>query len=318
MSARALSMPVLFLAVIGALILLSAERVYAMGAAADAMCTGCVWDPKAGANYCPVKFCQDVTAGYSTPGTCLGGPTQCVASGTSGPNGFGLNQVAQILGPLMSALMQNSMNGSNSPTDTSLAVPCQTTPTGIAAQLVASSSTSTNSSGNSNPCYYGYNTTPSTLSSGLLGTSAYSTPTYGSGVASDLTNALSGSSCSDPTTCGISAIADQLTATLAGDTPASSASTTDTTAPTNVSDTTAIPAASSTATTTSSGTGAYWATGSNIAPQGITVEKDGNTLLFFYTPLGTNAQISGFIACDTTSANAVPYIPLSVIQGACQ
>lgn len=55
---------------------------------------------------CPTFTCTDVTSGFSSTGTCVNSvPGLCKATGTSGPNGFGLDQVAKMLGDLMGKLM---------------------------------------------------------------------------------------------------------------------------------------------------------------------------------------------------------------------
>lgn len=293
----------------------------AMGSMADSMCVtvipSCPCNTVPGPNGCTAGInqfmcpnnCWDVTAGFNTYGTCIA-PHKCQGSSTSGPNGFGLGQVAQILGPLMSALMMNSQNGSASPTDTSLA-PCYqqaTTTAGVSGQLLASSSPLVGANSGT-PCDYGASNGYPTGSSNLLGYSPYQ---YSSSGANSLTNALTGSNCADPTICGLSSIADRLTSTVAGSsTLVSTPASTDTS-------TTPIPPQQAATTTSGLPGGQYQGTGSNISPQGLTVEKSGTTLIFTYSPVGVNAQITGFISCNVTAANAVPYIPLSAIQNACK
>ena len=100
-----------------------APRVNAVGLEGDAMCNpvipscpcGTVPGPKGctgGANkfMCPPGVCIDNTSGFSTPGTCIA-PNKCKALSTSGPDGFGLDIVKQMLGSLMQKLMQGSKGG---------------------------------------------------------------------------------------------------------------------------------------------------------------------------------------------------------------
>jgi hypothetical protein len=407
-----------FLIVLGFVVIFPAQRVLAVGNVADTMCA--VWipthcgckqvdgpngscQPNPQNTYgCPVGICKDTTNLFATDGICVA-PGRCQGMTTSGPNGFGLGQVAQILGPLMSALMQNSQNGSASPTDTSLSSACQTntSATSVSGQLTGatttiatltiaagtstavtlagtadlSASTTTgpvplavtfstkqagmldfgdgqsvavaactvDTSGNcaartahtyttqgvftvalsttnaTGACDYGYGLSggyPSGSSS-LLG---YSPNLYTSSGAGSLISSLTSGNCSDPTTCGLSNIASQLTSTLNNTgslVPNSSTSTASSNGTVRQDQNgTPIPAASSTTKTV--GGGEYQGTGSNISPQGVTVQKSGTTLVFQYSPAGENAAIAGFISCNVSAANAVPYIPLSAIQNACR
>lgn len=270
----------------------------AVGSAADLMCIGCQMDPTKPL-YCPTVTCTDITSLFSTTGHCAA-PGVCLGTGSSG--GFGLDKVAQILGPLMQALMKGSQNGSASPSDTSLTTPCQSTaPTGVAAQLTSSPTTA------SSPCdVAGASTVPSSLLTSSL------TPTYSTNA---LTNALTGSNCTDAATCGISNLAGQL-ASATSSTAGPSVSL----VPNNAIVPQATVVASSTATSSTNlyGQGVLLATGSSIAPQGLNVMRNGSDLVFNYAPLGQNSQIAGFISCSVSAANAVPYVPLSAIQNACQ
>lgn len=81
----------------------------AVGNAADLMCNGCQMDPKK-PRYCPTVTCKDMTATFTTGGTCIS-PGVCKANSTSGPNGFGLDQVARLLGDLMGKLLQQGQQG---------------------------------------------------------------------------------------------------------------------------------------------------------------------------------------------------------------
>jgi hypothetical protein len=390
-------MPLLLALVTISVLALTTERAFAVGTAADAFCGAqycapgkCVPGPNHPCPPCQAIACSDVTSLFTSTGFCQNSiPGLCVGTGTNGPNGFGLNQVAQILGPLMSALMQGSQNGSASP-DTTLPASCQTqTPTGVATQLtgapvatltitvgnsaaVTGSTTvgtatlsalpasgsaplsvtfstqqagtldfgdgqntpvtacTADSSGNcstqtthvytiqgtytatlstvnntaSGACDYG---TPSFTPSSLLGT----TPTIGT----SLTSALSGSTCSDPTTCGLSSIASQLTSTVSGNDTTGSLIPIGPFSPTIGIAATSSP--TSTQPTVLSG-GYYQGTGSTVSPQGLTLQRDASTIVFNYLPVGSNSQIAGFISCGANSANVIPYVPLSAIQNYCQ
>lgn len=56
------------------------------------------------------EVCVDTTAGQVTLGTCTA-PNKCEAKSTSGPNGFGLDQVQKLLGGLFDKLMQQAQKG---------------------------------------------------------------------------------------------------------------------------------------------------------------------------------------------------------------
>lgn len=291
--------------VIGATVLLvRPTQTQAVGGAADAVCMGCQNVDPSKPRYCKTIPCSDSTAGFGTNGFCITSGI-CLGQSTSGLNGFGLDKVAQILGPLMQALLKGSQNGSASPSDTSLPANCQppANSSGVGAQLIASSSSSTPGTYDylSSPC----NTSGSTGASNLLGT-----PFAGAG-ANGLTSSLLGSNCTDPTACGFASIADQLKSGLDNLAPATSSST-------SVSSTTPIRNATSTAAATTTMVSGYQGTGSNISPQGLTLERSASTVIFIYAPVGENSQIAGFISCNVTGANAVPYIPLSAIQNACR
>lgn len=107
--------------VVAAALFIFPGRSLALGKEADAMCTpvkqecacGMVMGPKGctgGANkfMCP---CWDTTAGFKTTGVCVA-EQKCEAKATGGLNGMGLDQVAKILGDLMSKLMQQKGGGS--------------------------------------------------------------------------------------------------------------------------------------------------------------------------------------------------------------
>ncbi|MFA7310194.1 MAG: hypothetical protein WC050_04810, partial [Candidatus Paceibacterota bacterium] len=56
--------------------------------------------------------CMDVTSGFPTTGTCVSAiPPKCKATATSGPNGFGLDILKQMLGGLMQQLMKGGSGG---------------------------------------------------------------------------------------------------------------------------------------------------------------------------------------------------------------
>lgn len=58
---------------------------------------------------CP---CSDVTSGFPTSGICVSAtPPKCKAVSTGGKDGFGLDKVMQILGPLMQQLMKGGQGG---------------------------------------------------------------------------------------------------------------------------------------------------------------------------------------------------------------
>ena len=80
---------------------------------ADAMCNGCSMDPKAGSNYCPVKYCQDTTAGHITAGLCVT-PGVCKAV-TGDGKGVGIDQVMKTLGDLFGKLMSQPKPPSSPP-----------------------------------------------------------------------------------------------------------------------------------------------------------------------------------------------------------
>lgn len=73
-------------------------------AVGQAACPCQLQDPKQ-PNYCPYVTCIDTTSGFTTIGKCVA-PGICRGTGTSGKDGFGLDQVAKILGDLMGKLMQ--------------------------------------------------------------------------------------------------------------------------------------------------------------------------------------------------------------------
>lgn len=285
-------------------------QVSAVGGAADLVCFGCQNTDPSKPGYCKSIPCSDSTFGFGTTGRCSSSGV-CLGTGTSGPNGFGIGQVAEILGPLMSALMQSSQGAGSSPV---LPTPCQATaPTGVAAQLLASTTASSTTPTPTNiPCGSG-TTNPITTSSLLTGSTLV--PNFSTSGTS-LTNALNGTNCGDAATCGISDLANQLTSSVAGE----GADTGTNLVPNNA----IVPSASSSdatttdATTTVSGQVGIFDTGSTIAPQGLTIGKDASAIIFNYAPLGQNAQIAGFIPCDANAANAVPYVPLSAIQNACR
>ena len=82
---------------------------------------------------------------------------ECEAKSTSGPNGFGLDQVQKILGDLFSKLMQGSKNGSASPSPSSGQGQSCTTYTPTADQTLAAS----------NPCFYYVPSVSSSLLNGV-------------------------------------------------------------------------------------------------------------------------------------------------------
>ncbi len=98
-----------------ALLLFAAQSTHALGTEADAFCAAqycypgkCVPSPKDPKCVpCMTITCKDLTSNFSTTGQCVSSaPGVCKATGTSGKDGFGLDQVAKILGDLMGKLMQ--------------------------------------------------------------------------------------------------------------------------------------------------------------------------------------------------------------------
>lgn len=88
---------------------------HALGNAADIFCGlqycypgKCTPSPKDPACIpCASVTCNDITSGFTTTGKCVSSaPGLCKAVGTSGKDGFGLGEVAKILGDLMGKLMQ--------------------------------------------------------------------------------------------------------------------------------------------------------------------------------------------------------------------
>lgn len=93
---------------------------------------------------CP---CKDLTSGFSTTGKCSAVGV-CTASGTSGKDGFGLDQVSKILGDLMGKLMGQKGGDTAQPPpppggDTASKIPPTCTLTSSTVSSNASSTTAT-------------------------------------------------------------------------------------------------------------------------------------------------------------------------------
>lgn len=83
------------------------QFVGAEGAVTNAQCAATRCGTKANPTPCPSYKFMDTTNTFTTTCTCVtSSPGLCKAVGTSGPNGFGLEQVQKILGDLMNKLMQ--------------------------------------------------------------------------------------------------------------------------------------------------------------------------------------------------------------------
>jgi len=102
------------------------QQVQAVGMEADSQCIpanptpcGCGMELKGQPPKCTMtgnKFgcpCKDVTSGFSTDGNCVA-TNKCLAKSTGGKDGFGLDQIAKILGDLMGKLMKGG-DGSGQP-----------------------------------------------------------------------------------------------------------------------------------------------------------------------------------------------------------
>lgn len=212
----------LFLVVTTIVILASTLPLFthAVGFDADAICvaSNCVvvkTNPKDPRPICATVICRDATSGFSTTGFCKN-PTQCQAVSTSGPNGFGLDQVQKILGDLFGKLMQQAGqggSGSGSGSGAGTGTTCSTY-TQTSDQLIAAS----------NPCYQYVPSVSSTLNdtTGVTG--------VGNNVSDLLNQALGGStnggtnSNTNTNTVDVGTVLSQ--ATGSGATATSSASTT--------------------------------------------------------------------------------------------
>lgn len=94
----------------------STVTVYAEGAVTNAQCAATRCGTKANPTPCPAYKFMDTTNSFTTQCTCVtSSPGLCKAIGTSGPNGFGLDQVQKILGDLMNKLMQQGQGQGTPP-----------------------------------------------------------------------------------------------------------------------------------------------------------------------------------------------------------
>lgn len=301
--------------------------VSAMGAMADAMCTPVILDcgcgqirikgqcvtlgPQVNKWNCP-NICWDETSGFNTYGTCVLS-NKCEGKSTSGPNGFGLDQVAKILGDLMGQLMKGSQNGSAQTQPQT-----QTQTTGYGANTGCSSYTPTSDQtlAASNQCYYYVSSGSSSGGYGSTGTS----------VSDQLLQALGGSTSGSSNSSNTSSGS---TGTGTGDNTGANTNTNTNTNP-NVSDILSqiyggTPVTTAGATSSASSSRSIFsitqavanpANQANLAP-GISGDvqllNNGGTVVASSRDTGSNSAVAGFYGSDTFNGQ-----PQGVVAGLCK
>lgn len=233
---------------------------------------------------CP---CKDTTSGFTTSGICQ--LTQkCEAKGTSGPNGFGLDQVQKILGDLMSKLMQGKQGGGSPP-------PGGAPPAGAGGPGCTLTSTNDQSLAQSNPqCYYYVTPTSSFLGSTDSGVGS-------SNVSDSLLNSLGGttsdiSNTDTNTNANVSSVIQNATQASVSDT-ASSTSGNSSRPIISVTQSSNLPAA-------------------NLTPGlsgNIQMLSNGGTILANNVDTGKNSTVAGFFGTDSFNGQ-----PQGVVGGLCQ